>query len=75
MRICEDLPMPAMVEVGQQWSLWMSSRQQWLLAAVTSRADGRATLKYDSRYGVDDLRVVDEADMLTTSSLFRFVRS
>ena len=66
--------MPTMVEVGQQWSVWMSRRQQWLLAAVTSRADGRATLKYDPRYGLDDVRGADEATMLTASSLFRFVR-
>jgi hypothetical protein len=56
--------------------VWTSGRQQWLLAAVISRKEGRATLKYDSRYGVrvgDDEHVADESTMLTTSNLFRFI--
>lgn len=68
--------MPNSVEIGQKWSVWVSGRQQWLLAAVTGRRDGKATLKYDIRYGAvgcDSECAADEADMLVTSHLFRFV--
>ena len=76
LRICEDASMPSSVEIGQKWSVWVSGRQQWLLAAVTGRRDGRATLKYDTRYGVvgsDSEYAVDESAMLVRSNLFRFV--
>lgn len=69
---------PIAVAIGQKWSVWTSGRQQWLLAAVISLKDGRATLKYDARYGVgtgSDERVADESTMLTTSNLFRFVEA
>lgn len=68
--------MPTSVTIGQKWSIWLPSRRQWLLTTVISQADGKATLKYDSRYGIGtgyDEERVDEVTMLTTSSLFRFV--
>ena len=68
--------MPKNVTIGQKWSAWVSGRQQWLLTTVILREDGRATLKYDSRYGMDagdDERRADEDTMLTTPNLFRFV--
>jgi hypothetical protein len=68
--------MPNDVIVGQRWSVWTSGCQQWLLAAVTSRKDGRATLKFDCRYGIqgsDGERMADEDTMLTASNLYRFV--
>ena len=42
----------AAVEIGQNWSIWDSGRRQWLLATVTRRAEGQATLKYDPRYRI-----------------------
>ncbi|GAA0573224.1 hypothetical protein GCM10008942_22410 [Rhizomicrobium electricum] len=68
--------MPDNVTIGQRWSVWASGRQQWLLAAVTSRQNGRATLKFDCRYGIqgsDGEHIADEDTMLTASNLFRFV--
>jgi hypothetical protein len=64
------------VEVGQKWSVWVPGRQQWLLATVIRRFDGRATLKYDPRYMIGigyDERSVDESSILTGRSLFRLV--
>ena len=61
------------VEVGQKWSVWVPGRQQWLLATVIRRLDGKATLKYDPRYligaGSDEHRV-DESEMLSSRSLY-----
>jgi hypothetical protein len=70
--------MPSNVAIGQKWSAWLPSRRQWLLTTVISREGGQATLKYDSRYEVssgDDEQRVDEATMLTASSLFQFIKS
>ncbi len=70
--------MATLVAIGQKWSVWAPGRQQWLLAAVVSRKEGQATLKYDPRYGVgvgSDERVADESTMLTTSNLYRFVEA
>ncbi|HEY2837290.1 MAG TPA: hypothetical protein VGI89_12025 [Rhizomicrobium sp.] len=62
------------IEIGQNWSIWVPSRRQWLLGTVIRREDGQATLKYDARYklgaGYDESRV-DESTMLTTPNLFR----
>jgi len=66
----------AAVEIGQSWSIWDSGRRQWLLGTVTRRADGQATLKYDSRYRIgvgQDERSADESTMLSTRNLFRLV--
>jgi hypothetical protein len=68
--------MPTNVTIGQRWSTWAPSRRQWLLSTVTRQEHGEATLKYDSRYGMpasDDEQKADEATMLTSSNLFRFV--
>jgi hypothetical protein len=68
--------MQATVEIGQNWSIWVAGRQQWLLGTVVRRADGQATLKYDPRYRIGsghDERSADEHTMLTTSNLFRLV--
>lgn len=68
--------MPASVAIGQNWSVWFPSRRQWLLATVASRSDGKVTLKCDTRYGLivgDDMISSDEATILGTSNLFRFV--
>jgi hypothetical protein len=68
--------MPAAVEVGQNWSVWVPGRRQWLLATVTRRADGKATLKYDSRYRIGaghDEYPADESTMLAAPNLFRLV--
>jgi hypothetical protein len=70
--------MPTNVTIGQRWSAWVPGRQQWLLATVIRQEDGQATLKYDIRYGMgagDDEQGADEAAMLVTRSLFRFVES
>lgn len=68
--------MPTTVMIGQKWSIWLPSRRQWLITTVIGRADGLATLKYDSRYeigaGYDEERA-DEDTMLTASNLFRFI--
>jgi hypothetical protein len=66
--------MPAAVEVGQNWSVWVPGRRQWLLATVTRRTDGQATLKYDPRYRIGaghDEYSADESTMLTAPNLFR----
>ena len=64
------------VEIGQNWSIWVPGRRQWLLAKVVRRQDGQATLKYDPRYhigiGYDEQRA-DESTMLTAPNLFRQV--
>lgn len=68
--------MPTTVTIGQRWSTWAPSRRQWLLSTVIRQENGEATLKYDSRYGVpasDDEQKADEATMLGSSNLFRFV--
>jgi hypothetical protein len=68
--------MHAAVEIGQNWSIWDPSRRQWLLGTVTRRADGQATLKYDSRYRIGvghDERSADESTMLSARNLFRLV--
>jgi len=68
--------MPVSVAIGQNWSVWYPSRRQWLLATVTSRSAGKATLKCDTRYGLvvgDDMITADDATILGTSNLFRFV--
>jgi hypothetical protein len=70
--------MPANVTIGQKWSTWVPGRQQWLLATVIRLENGQATLKYDSRYGMasgNDEQRADEATMLATSNLFRFVEA
>jgi hypothetical protein len=71
-----EAAMPASLAIGQKWSVWFPSRRQWLLATVTSRGDGKVTLKCDTRYGLvvgDDMISSDEATILGTSNLFRFV--
>jgi hypothetical protein len=68
--------MPDIVETGQKWSTWVAGRQQWLLATVIQQKDGRATLKYDTRYGLkagEDERTIDEHDLLSTPNMFRHV--
>ena len=68
------IAMPAAVEVGQNWSVWVPGRRQWLLATVIYRSNGKATLKYDPRYriGADrDECSADESTMLTAPNLFR----
>ena len=68
--------MPTEVAIGQNWSVWVPGRQQWLLAAVVNRDEGQATLAYDGRYGIasgSDRRKADECTMLAASSLFRFI--
>jgi hypothetical protein len=69
-------PIADFVAVGQKWSVWNSSRRQWLLATVTALSDGKYTLKCDAGYGLavgDDLVCADETAMLSTSNLFRFI--
>lgn len=70
--------MQATVEIGQNWSIWVPGRRQWLLGTVVRRADGQATLKYDPRYllgaGYEE-QFADEHTMLTTSNLFRLVQA
>lgn len=64
------------VAIGQEWSVWNSSRRQWLLATVTGRSDGKFTLTCDGGYGMaigDELVRAEEADMLSTSNLFRLI--
>lgn len=71
-----DIPMAEFVVIGQKWSVWNSSRRQWLLATVTDRSDGKFTLKCDRGYGMasgEDLVRAEEADMLSTSNRFRFI--
>jgi hypothetical protein len=68
--------MPTEVKIGQSWSIWVPGRRQWLLATVTRRENGRATLAYDRRYGIVkgfDEQLADETTMLDASNLFRFV--
>jgi len=70
--------MPTSVAIDQKWSVWLPSRRQWLLTTVIRRENGQATLKYDSRYGLGagyDEERADEAAMLATSNLFRFVET
>ncbi len=64
------------IEMGQRWAAWVPGRQQWLLAAVVKRKDGRVTLKLDARYDLgqaDGEREIDEQDLLGTPNLFRHV--
>lgn len=68
--------MSAMVKVGQNWSVWVPGRQQWLLATVVHQEAGWATLKYDARYGLDIKQRehnADEASMLENVNLFRLL--
>ena len=68
--------MPIEVKTGQKWATWVASRHQWFLATVILQDRGNATLKYDTRYGIergDDEQKADEATMLTHTNLFRFV--
>ena len=68
--------MPTDVETGQTWSTWVPGRRQWLLATVTSRRGGQATLLCDPRYGMGDAQgelTVDVVTMLTASNLFRYI--
>jgi hypothetical protein len=70
--------MQAAVEIGQNWSIWVPSRRQWLLGKVIRCADGQATLKYDARYKLGagyEESMADESTMLTTPNLFRLVES
>jgi hypothetical protein len=70
--------MPAEVKIGQNWSTWVPSRRQWLLATVIGREGGQAVLKYDRRYGIglgQDECKADEDTMLGAPNLFRFVES
>jgi hypothetical protein len=70
--------MPTDVETGQSWSTWVPGRRQWLLATVTSRKDGQATLLYDPRYGMGGGQSEQQADvatMLSASNLFRFIET
>ena len=70
------MPQPQSVKIGQHWSTWVPGRQQWLLATVVRRADGRATLKYDPRYGIgpkSDEQGADESTMLSATNLFRLL--
>jgi hypothetical protein len=68
--------MPANVKIGQKWSVWLPTRRQWLLSTVIGRDDGKATLKYDIRYGLGagcDEDSVEETTMLAASNRFRFL--
>lgn len=68
--------MPLHVRVGQHWSAWVPGRRQWLLAKVVSQADGQATLRFDTGYGMagsQNEQRADELAMLNTPNLFRFV--
>ena len=68
--------MPQTVITGRNWSAWVPGRQQWLLATVTDDASGRATLKFEARYGLlrgEDEQKADHATMLSNRSLFRFI--
>ena len=70
--------MQANVEIGQNWSIWVPGRRQWLLGKVVRRLDGQATLKYDPGYHIEspyDEQRADESTMLTTTNLFRKVES
>jgi len=68
--------MPSEVKIGQKWATWVPGRHQWLLATVILSDGGKATLKYDTRYGIGrghDEHMADESTMLTHTNLFRFV--
>lgn len=68
--------MPQDVTTGQSWSAWVPARQQWLLATVIQHTGGRATLKFDPRYGLhrgEDEHKTDHATMLSNTNLFRFI--
>ena len=68
--------MQAIVELGENWSIWVPGRQQWLLGKVVRRVDGQVTLKFDARYFIGsphDEQSADESTMLTTTRLFRKV--
>jgi len=70
--------MPTEVKIGQNWSAWVPGRRQWLLATVIRQDSGQVVLKYDTRYGIGhgyDEHRSDEATMLSTSNLFRFVET
>jgi hypothetical protein len=66
--------MASEVVLYQQWSVYNSTRRQWLLARVVAIRDGQATLKYDPLYGIaapDNLCVVDVSDLLTRPMQYR----
>jgi hypothetical protein len=67
--------MPLAVKLGQKWSVWVPSRQQWLLATVVSCESGTVILGYDARYGMPrgEDRTSDEGTMLTNRNLYRFI--
>ena len=70
--------MSADIRIGQKWSTWVPSRQQWLLATVVRRKGGLAVLQYDSRYGIgrgQDEHKADETTMLENTNLFRLIAS
>lgn len=64
------------VIVGQEWSIFNAAWRQWLLAKVVRVEDGKATLEYDPRYGIqppDSLRREEAAALLTEPRQFRVV--
>lgn len=68
--------MPTELVIGQSWSAWIPSRQQWLLTKVVRFDKDRAILKFDSRYGVQsgqDEYAADMSSMLSMSNLFRHI--
>jgi hypothetical protein len=68
--------LPSSIEVGQHWSVWVPSRQQWLLATVIRQKDRHAVLQYDARYGIardSNEHETDVATMLGNAQLFRFI--
>ena len=70
--------MPDDVMTGQSWSAWVPARQQWLQAIVIQHGAGQATLKFDSRYGMnggEDEQRADPHTMLSNRNLFRFIES
>jgi hypothetical protein len=67
---------PTSIDIGQHWSVWVSSRQQWLLATVIRHKDHHIILQYDARYGIargQDEHVSDATTMLDNANLFRFI--
>jgi hypothetical protein len=68
--------MPDCILTGQSWSAWVPARQQWLLAKVIFHKADKATLKFDTCYGMrlgESERTVDVTDMLFNRNLYRFI--
>jgi hypothetical protein len=68
--------LPSNIEIGQHWSVWVPSRQQWLLAAVTRQKDHHTVLQFDARYGMaraSSEHVTETVTMLSNTQLFRFI--